>query len=66
MKDNSFAHQGHATAETIAKLIMTVKPREAIIPIHTDMRDGFDKLPIGEFGDRIIKLQDGAIWIPKI
>jgi ribonuclease J len=53
---------GHATAETIAKVIMTVQPREAIIPIHTEMAKEFMNLPIGNFKDKIIQLKDGEAW----
>ena len=39
---------GHATAETIAKVITAVDPREGIIPIHTEDPEGFLGLEIGE------------------
>ena len=39
---------GHATPETIAKIIETVKPKKRIYPMHTGKAEEFRKLPIKE------------------
>ena len=39
---------GHATTETIAKIIETVKPQKRIYPMHTGKAEEFRKLPIKE------------------
>ncbi|MBQ9141313.1 MAG: MBL fold metallo-hydrolase [Lachnospiraceae bacterium] len=39
---------GHATPETIAKIIETVKPGKRIFPMHTGKAEEFKKLPIDE------------------
>jgi ribonuclease J len=52
---------GHATADIIAKVIMIVKPQEAIIPIHTEMASEFMNLPIGKYKDKVLNLMDGEI-----
>lgn len=39
---------GHATPETIAKIIETVKPQKRIYPMHTGKAEEFRKLPIKE------------------
>lgn len=39
---------GHATAKLIGQVIEAVDPQEAIIPIHTENRDGFMELDIRE------------------
>ena len=39
---------GHATPETIAKIIETVKPQKRIYPMHTGKAEEFKKLPIKE------------------
>lgn len=53
---------GHATPSTIAKVIETVRPQEAIIPIHTERREEFSKLDISkELLSKLCFLEDG-IW----
>ena len=39
---------GHASAGAIAELIQAVRPRKAILPMHTENRAGFYELPIDE------------------
>ena len=39
---------GHAPAGVIEEVINRVSPREAIIPIHTENREGFWRLNIRE------------------
>ena len=39
---------GHATAGMIKDMIIAVDPQEAIIPIHTESKDAFNDLDIGE------------------
>lgn len=39
---------GHATAEMIKDMIIAVDPQEAIIPIHTECKEAFMDLDIGE------------------
>ena len=52
---------GHATADDIRKMILTVKPQKYIIPIHTENPEGFDKLDIGEYSNLIWTLNDSDI-----
>ena len=53
---------GHATAKDIQNMILTVKPQQAIIPIHTEKPEEFRKLDIGEYADIILeKLVDGEV-----
>ena len=56
-KSNQFKQlhtSGHATPETIAKIIETVKPRKRIYPMHTGKAEEFKKLPIkDEYKERI-------------
>lgn len=44
---------GHATAEDIAEMILTVKPCNAILPIHTEKPEAFRNLDIGEYASLI-------------
>lgn len=39
---------GHATAEMIKDMIISVKPQEEIVPIHTECKEAFGDLNIGE------------------
>lgn len=39
---------GHATAEMIKDMIIAVDPQEEIIPIHTECKEAFGELDIGE------------------
>ena len=39
---------GHATAEMIQNFILAVDPQEEIIPIHTECKEAFQNLDIGE------------------
>lgn len=43
---------GHASPETVAKVIEMVNPSDAIVPVHTENPKGFFSLPINQ---RIIK-----------
>lgn len=49
---------GHATAEDIRKMILTVKPQRYILPIHTERPETFRELDIGEYKEKIKKLDD--------
>ncbi len=49
---------GHATADDIRRMILTVKPQEYIVPIHTEKPEMFEKLDIGVYLNRI-RLFDG-------
>ena len=50
---------GHAYAETIARLIETVRPR-VVIPMHTEKADEFTSIPaFTDYRDRVKVLQDG-------
>ena len=42
-------------------MILTVKPQQYILPIHTERPEMFKKLDIGEYADRIEKLDDNGI-----
>ena len=52
---------GHATAEDIRQMILTVKPQKYIIPIHTEKPESFKELDIGSFADSILNLEDCLI-----
>ena len=52
---------GHATAEDIRNMILTVKPWKHIIPIHTEKPDAFKKLDIGEYADMVVMPKDGDV-----
>ena len=49
---------GHAVADDIRRMIMTVKPQEYIIPIHTERPDLFKELDIGEYAGKVIGIDD--------
>lgn len=54
---------GHAAADMIRDMIVAVNPQEEIVPIHTECRDAFYDLDIGEeLKNRIRKM---AIKIPE-
>ena len=52
---------GHATAEDIKQMILTVKPQKYIIPIHTENPEAFEKLDIGDCLNKIKEIGDGEI-----
>ena len=52
---------GHAAADDIRKMILTVKPQQYILPIHTERPEMFEKLDIGEYADKIKKCNDDGI-----
>ncbi len=52
---------GHATCEDIAKMILTIAPKEGILPIHTEKPDAFYELDIGEFSEKLKKVDDNGI-----
>ena len=52
---------GHATAEDIRKMILTVKPQKSILPIHTEKPELFRELDIGEYAERVEELDDSGI-----
>ncbi len=52
---------GHATADEIRQMILTVKPQKWIIPIHTEKPENFAKLDIGEYSDRIKLVSDSGV-----
>ena len=39
---------GHATADMIQDMIIAVDPQEEIVPIHTECKEAFGDLNIGE------------------
>ncbi|CRZ35086.1 ribonuclease J [Herbinix hemicellulosilytica] len=57
---------GHATTKCIEDVITTVNPQKAIIPIHTENRDGFVDINISdELKQRITYLEDGEEFISQ-
>lgn len=52
---------GHATADDIRRMILTVKPQKYILPIHTEKPEMFEKLDIGEYAEKIKVLDDNEI-----
>ena len=50
---------GHADSDTLAEIIMALRPREAIIPIHTEHGEMYRDLPIGEYRQKVRQLADG-------
>ena len=51
---------GHITPEELIEVIKTVAPREAIIPIHTEVAEKFKLLDIGEYA-KLVKIDDYII-----
>lgn len=49
---------GHATAEDIRQMILTVKPQKYIIPIHTEKPEMFKELDIGKYSEFIVNEVD--------
>lgn len=57
---------GHATTKCIEDVITTVNPQKAIIPIHTENRDGFVDINISdELKQRITYLEDSEEFISQ-
>ncbi len=54
---------GHAVAADIEKMILTVKPQQAIIPIHTEYKHRFKELNIGEWADKVEVLNNGVEYL---
>ncbi|MBR4758679.1 MAG: MBL fold metallo-hydrolase [Lachnospiraceae bacterium] len=52
---------GHATADDIRQMILTVKPQKYILPIHTEKPKIFEQLDIGENTDKIAYLNDNDV-----
>lgn len=52
---------GHATADDIKQMILTVKPQKHIIPIHTEKPEAFKMLDIGDYLDKIEEIDDSEI-----
>ena len=52
---------GHATADDLQKMILTVKPHDAIVPIHTEKPEMFRHLDIGRYADKVINITDNAV-----
>jgi len=52
---------GHATAEDITKMILTVKPQKYILPIHTEKPELFGELNIREYAGKVEKLDDSGV-----
>ncbi|MDO4545180.1 MAG: MBL fold metallo-hydrolase [Bacillota bacterium] len=50
---------GHAAGDAIYQLCKTVKPKKAIIPIHSDSPG---KIQVEEFRDKVVILEDGEIY----
>ncbi len=53
---------GHATAEDIRKMILTVRPTKYIIPIHTENAGKFHELNLGELDSIVCDKKDGDIF----
>ncbi len=49
---------GHATADTIREMILTVKPQKYIIPIHTENPNRFKKLDISDYAEKVLNVKD--------
>ncbi len=49
---------GHATADDIRRMILTVKPQKYILPIHTEKPERFRELDIGEYAEKIKNVND--------
>lgn len=52
---------GHATAEDIRQMILTVKPKKYIIPIHTEKPEVVEELDIGVYAEKVRKLNNKGI-----
>lgn len=52
---------GHATADDIRQMILTVKPQKYIVPIHTEKPEMFEKLDIGDYAEKIKLLEDSGV-----
>lgn len=52
---NHLHTSGHATAEMIKDMIIAVDPREEIIPIHTECKEAFRNLDIGDYYKGLIR-----------
>lgn len=52
---------GHAKAEDIKQMILTVKPQKYIIPIHTEKPEAFEALNIDKYYDKVVMIDDGEI-----
>ena len=52
---------GHATADDLRRMILTVKPEQYIVPIHTEKPEMFMELDIGEYANRLVELDDSGI-----
>ncbi len=53
---------GHATSEDLRQMILTVKPRQAILPIHTEKPGRFKMLDIGEYADMVKSWEDKDVY----
>ncbi len=45
---NSMHTSGHASIETLTAVIKTIDPKEKIVPVHTENRDGFFELELSK------------------
>lgn len=54
---------GHACKEDIEEMIRLVKPGEAIIPIHTERKEMFSRLDIGELRGIVQSMSDGDCYV---
>jgi ribonuclease J len=54
---------GHATPNKIAEVIKTVKPQQAIIPIHTEMGKRFKSLHTGVYSYEEAVIKDDKVFI---
>ena len=54
---------GHACKEDIEEMIRLVHPTEAIIPIHTEKKEMFRRLDIGELKELVKPLSDGDYYV---
>ncbi len=53
---------GHAYREDIEEMIRLVHPTDAIIPIHTEEKEKFCHLAIGELQELVHPLSDGGVF----
>jgi len=53
---------GHADRKTLSAVINALKPRQAILPIHTERPEAYQSLDIGDASSKVVRLQDGDLF----
>ena len=53
---------GHADRATLAAVINALKPRQAILPIHTERPEAYRSLDIGDTSSKVVLLKDGETY----